>query len=376
MVNMFKMREDIQCYHLGGMGCAMGVVGLNLVRDMLIAHPGKICLFVGSEVITSAFYPGLRQEALVTNALFRMGGYAAILTNNPAWRSKSKYQLNHVLRVHTGQSDRAFNALNYEPDEQGINGCVITKTLPSEAANVLEKGVRKITPKIMTWGQYAEAAVNYIQAAAAQVSSERLCKIPAPYQPDYTRCADHFLLHAGGYAILRGIQKGLHLPSEKMLPSFCSLRDFGNTSCASTWYTFSYIESTLGMKKGERVLQVGVGGGMKSGVAYWTALRSHKDIHECWAHLEGRPQTEADLPRPISNDYKGIFDLPSTLTPEERAAIVENTSAAPRVTPAGQGGWRKDDVFRGSGDGSHGAAEVAEVIRLHEQSARAEVVAQ
>ena len=68
--------------------------------------------------------------------------------------------------------------------------------------------------------------------------------------------ADHFLLHAGGYAILLGIQKGLHLPSEKMLPSFCSLRDFGNTSSASTWYTFSYIESTSGIKKGERVLQV------------------------------------------------------------------------------------------------------------------------
>lgn len=70
------------------------------------------------------------------------------------------------------------------------------------------------------------------------------------------RPADHFLLHAGGYAILRGIQKGLHLPSDKMLPSFVSLRDFGNTSSASTWYTFSYIESTSGMKRGEHVMQV------------------------------------------------------------------------------------------------------------------------
>jgi hypothetical protein len=34
-------------------------------------------------------------------------------------------------------------------------------------------------------------------------------KAPAAYQPDYTRCTEHFLLHAGGYAILRGIQKGL-----------------------------------------------------------------------------------------------------------------------------------------------------------------------
>jgi len=34
-------------------------------------------------------------------------------------------------------------------------------------------------------------------------------KGPGPYQPDYTQCVEHFLLHAGGYAILRGIQKGL-----------------------------------------------------------------------------------------------------------------------------------------------------------------------
>ena len=81
------------------------------------------------------------------------------------------------------------SALNWEPDEEGINGMVITKTLPSEAANVLEKGVRKMTPKIMTWGQYVEAAANYIQAAAAQLSNEKLCKAPVPYVPDYTRCA-------------------------------------------------------------------------------------------------------------------------------------------------------------------------------------------
>lgn len=114
---------------------------------------------------------------------------------------------------------------------------------------------------------------------------------------------------------------------------------------------------------------------MKSGVAYWTALRSFKDIHECWAHLDGRPQTEADLPRPISTDYKSIFDLPSTRSAQELAAVIENTNAAPRVTAAGKGGWRKEDVLRDSGDGSAGAAEVAEVIRLHEQSARAAEVA-
>lgn len=34
---------------------------------------------------------------------------------------------------------------------------------------------------------------------------------------------------AGGYAVLKGLQKGLGLPAEKVLPSFAGLREYGNT---------------------------------------------------------------------------------------------------------------------------------------------------
>jgi hypothetical protein len=44
---------------------------------------------------------------------------------------------------------------------------VITKTLPSEAAKVLDKGVRKMTPRIMTWYQYGEAVLHYMQEVSA-----------------------------------------------------------------------------------------------------------------------------------------------------------------------------------------------------------------
>jgi len=329
VINLFKMREDVQAYHLGGMGCAMGVVGLNLVRDLLAAHPGKICLFVSSEITSSAFYCGERKEALVTNALFRMGGSAAIMTSNPAWRHKSKYQLTHCVRVHTGASDRAFNALDWCPDEKGLNGMVITKTLPSEAANAMEKSLRMVTPHIMTWMQYMEAAFNYTHRAIAKATNKPM---PKSYKPDYTKCADHFLLHAGGYAILRGVQKGLGLPVDKMMPSFVSLRDYGNTSSASTWYTWSYQEACGGVKKGERVMQVGVGGGMKSGVCVWVALRNVHDNHRAWAHLNGRVQTEADLPRPISNTYDSIFDLPGVKAAQAEAA--KAAVSAPSVVDA------------------------------------------
>lgn len=42
-------------------------------------------------------------------------------------------------------------------------------------------------------------------------------------------------LCAGGYAVLKGVQQGMGLPPAAMLPSFASLRDYGNTSCSTTW---------------------------------------------------------------------------------------------------------------------------------------------
>jgi hypothetical protein len=119
---------------------------------------------------------------------------------------------------------------------------------------------------------------------------------PAPsprYVPDYTKCIDHFALHAGGYAVLKGIQKGMNLPMEMMLPSFASLRDYGNTSSSTTWYSMSYLERFGMVKKGQRVMQVGwsTGGrGCQVEAAFLGCWRSALFALACaWAHDVGWP---------------------------------------------------------------------------------------
>jgi hypothetical protein len=96
---------------------------------------------------------------------------------------------------------------------------------------------------------------------------------------------------------------------------------------------------------------------MKSGVAYWRALKRVRDIHPCWAHLNGIPLKEGDLPRPISTDYKSIFDLPSSRAPSEQAAALAAASAAPRVTHARSG---------------RGTTDAARTIAAHAAAAAAE----
>jgi predicted naringenin-chalcone synthase len=43
------------------------------------------------------------------------------------------------------------------------------------------------------------------------------------------------VLTAGGYAVVKGLQQAMRLPVDKVLPSFATLRDYGNTSCSTTW---------------------------------------------------------------------------------------------------------------------------------------------
>jgi 3-oxoacyl-[acyl-carrier-protein] synthase III len=43
----------------------------------------------------------------------------------------------------------------------------------------------------------------------------------------------------------------------------------GNVSSSTTWYTLGFIESMRGVRKGDTVLQVGVGSGVKCGINVW-----------------------------------------------------------------------------------------------------------
>jgi 3-ketoacyl-CoA synthase len=333
LINKFKFRQDVQAYNLGGMGCSIGVVAVGLVRDLLQAHPDANLLFVPAEVTTYCFYQGGQRDFMVANAIFRMGGAASYFTNRPAARRTAKYALEHSVRVHTGQADAAYRCINWGPDKDGINGVYLGKDVPQQAGKMLEAVVKAITPKIMTWGQW-------LQAASVVFQRRTLGWKNVPYfVPDYTACCDHFALHAGGYAVLKGIMTGMNLPVSAVMPSFAALRDYGNTSSSTTWYTMAYLESQALVRRGHRVMQVGAGGGMKGGVNVWRALRDLSDVHPAWRHCAGRPYVEADLPRRI---YETPEEEATALA--RQAAIKAGSTGAARRAARAAGGVAKRQV--------------------------------
>jgi 3-ketoacyl-CoA synthase len=81
--------------------------------------------------------------------------------------------------------------------------------------------------------------------------------------PDFSRAFDHILMHCGGKAIIDSLEKGLHLTPRMSQPTRDALYRFGNTSSASTFYVLSRIESSSGVRKGDRIWHLSFGGGFK-----------------------------------------------------------------------------------------------------------------
>jgi len=294
LVNALKMRPDVKSYHLGCMACAAGALGINLVQDLLKANPNSIALFVPHENVTRGCYLGSDMNKFLANGLFGMGAAALLLTNKPSLARKAKYQLLHSTRAHVGQDDRVYRSMGiFEGDPAG-DRIKYNADVPMAAAKGIRAAVAMVAPKVLSWGQLAAAAKTEVVRKMWGPDAT------PPYTPSFADSTiDHFLLHPGSHGLLKGFMKGLRLTVDKTLPSAAALRDYGNTSPSSTYYVLAYLEALVGVKQGQKLMQVSVGTGVKAGVNVWKALRDIQEAHPAWEHLEGVPVTEADLPLPL-----------------------------------------------------------------------------
>ena len=54
-----------------------------------------------------------------------------------------------------------------------------------------------------------------------------------PYTPDFRKAVDHYCIHAGGRAVIDGLEQNLQLPISAVLPSRATLNRMGNTYVVS-----------------------------------------------------------------------------------------------------------------------------------------------
>ncbi|XP_010471130.1 PREDICTED: 3-ketoacyl-CoA synthase 7-like [Camelina sativa] len=264
IINRFGMRSDIKSFSLSGMGCSAGILSVNLVKDLMMIHGDSLALVLSLEAVSPNGYRGKSKSMLIANTIFRMGGAAILLSNRKQDINKAKYKLQHLIRTHFGSENESYESVMQQVDEEGKVGVALSKQLVRVASKALKINVVELGPRVLPYSEQLKYIISFIQRKWGMHKEI--------YTPNFKKAFEHFCIHAGGRAIIEGVEKHLKLDKKDVEASRSTLYRYGNTSSSSLWYELQYLEAKGRMKKGDKVWQIGFGSGFKANSAVWKCI--------------------------------------------------------------------------------------------------------
>jgi predicted naringenin-chalcone synthase len=252
----FGMKPTLRSYNLGGMGCSASLISIDLAKQLLQCRPGSLAIVLSTEEISQSLYTGNDRSMLVQNTLFRVGGAAILLSNKPLDGFRARYKLLHTVRVQD-MTEAGACAVKQQEDAEGMKGIFLSKEIVTVAGKALKDNltilgttVLPIREQLGVVGSIAWWRATKVLNATAD--AWRVAHIPftktgrfekvAVYVPDFKKAIRHFCIHAGGRAVIDGIEKSLGLDRVHTAPSRATLFHWGNTSSSSIWYELRYCE--------------------------------------------------------------------------------------------------------------------------------------
>lgn len=182
--------------------------------------------------------------------------------------------------------DESYSAVFQCEDGSGATGVRLSKKIVEVAGNAMKVNLTQLGPLVLPLSEQLRVVWSLLRRS------------PKRYLPSFKAAIDHFCIHAGGRAVLDGIEKNLKLDPDDMLPSRTVLRERGNTSSSSIWYELRYIEEHANIRRGHKarprrrsppsapptsppsalrpaaqVMQLGFGSGFKCNSAVWSRCR-------------------------------------------------------------------------------------------------------
>jgi len=215
---------------------------------------------------------------MLGNTLFRCGGSALLLSSRRRDFFQAKYKLLHTVRVQKSD-ESSYNVIWISEDEAGIRGCALSKDLVNCAGRAMKCNLARLAPHVLPIRE--QLKVPLTQAAIMLISKWKnmnlpladMMTVPQGAIPNFKKGIDHFCIHSGGRAVLEAVQKNLCLSDDQIAPSMNTLKDWGNTSSSSLWYELEWVERFGGLRRGDRILQMGFGAGFKCNSSVWVAMR-------------------------------------------------------------------------------------------------------
>jgi len=186
---------------------------------------------------------------------------------------RANFKLLTAIRTQYVTKD-SFDCVYETEDELKNRGVRLSKDIVKVAGRAMEKNFTTLGPYVLPVSEQLKTVLGMFKTWL----SKKFPSIPKykPYIPDFKRGIDHFCIHAGGRAVIDGIEKNLDLLPEHVAASRHALSTYGNTSSSSIWYEMDYIRQKMQLKTGQRVLQVAFGSGFKCNTAVWLCINNIK----------------------------------------------------------------------------------------------------
>lgn len=201
------LRADVMRVPVFGLGCAGGVSGLAIARDLAAARPGRNVLLVAVETCTLLFrLDRLTKADIIATALFGDGAAAAVLRAGddlPPGRPMLGLGAQHLW-------PDSLNIMGWEVEETGL-GVIFDRSIPAFAETGLAPAVAGLTAG---------------------------------------RAPGRFVCHPGGAKVVTAIEEALALEPGSLGAERAVLRDCGNMSAPTVLFVL------------DRVLQAGGAGPM------------------------------------------------------------------------------------------------------------------
>lgn len=195
-------RPDILRVPVFGLGCAGGVSGLAIARDLAAAAPGRRVLMVAVETCTLMFRMDRMDKAdIIATALFGDGAAAAVLGPGDGPR---------IGRGAQHMWPDTLNIMGWDVDDIGL-GVVFDRSIPSFATEKLR------------------AAVAGMQPALGDAPVARM------------------VCHPGGAKVVTAIEDALSLPPGSLDVEREVLRDAGNMSAPTALFVLDRV-----LRRGDR----------------------------------------------------------------------------------------------------------------------------
>ncbi|XP_010520160.1 PREDICTED: 3-ketoacyl-CoA synthase 19-like [Tarenaya hassleriana] len=302
VINRYKMRDDIKCYNLSGLGCSASVISIDLVQRLFKTCKNSLALVVSTETMGPHWYCGKNRSMMLSNCLFRAGGSSVLLTNDPRRKNKAIMRLKTVVRAHVGSDDDAYSCCIQMEDKEGYQGFLLTKYLKNAAAKALTKNLQVLLPKVLPMKELLRYAI--VRSLKKKTKGE---SSGGGIGLNLKTGLQHFCIHPGGRAIIEGAGKSLGLNEYDIEPSRNALHRFGNTSSGGLWYVLGYMEAKKRLRKGDKLLMISMGAGFESNNCVWDIMKDLDD-ENVWTDSIQRYPEAAKVPNPFKEKFDWIND--------------------------------------------------------------------